>query len=125
MDDETVELMNTPRCGVKDIVGHGATTKRRRRKRYALQGSRWRTKTLTYRITKYPGTDRLSKSKVDREIKRAFDLWEEQTDLKFERKNSGSVHIQIRFEKGEHGDGKLTTVINYYTLTQSLKPGPA
>jgi len=26
-------------------------------------------------------------------------------DIKFERKETGSVHIDIRFEKGEHGDG--------------------
>ena len=35
LDEKTVELMKTPRCGVKDIVGKGATT---RKKRYALQG---------------------------------------------------------------------------------------
>ncbi len=56
LDEETVELMNTPRCGVRDIIGPG--TQARRKKRYALQGSRWRTKNLTYRITKYPGTSR-------------------------------------------------------------------
>ena len=36
LDEKTVQLMNTPRCGVKDIVGKGLTT--RRKKRYALQG---------------------------------------------------------------------------------------
>ena len=35
LDQDTVELMKTPRCGVKDIVGRGSTT---RKKRYALQG---------------------------------------------------------------------------------------
>ena len=35
LDQVTVELMNTPRCGVKDVVGKGATA---RKKRYALQG---------------------------------------------------------------------------------------
>ena len=35
LDEKTVELMKTPRCGVKDIVGKGATA---RKKRYALQG---------------------------------------------------------------------------------------
>ena len=35
LDQGTVELMNTPRCGVKDVVGKGATA---RKKRYALQG---------------------------------------------------------------------------------------
>merc|ERR1711892_1264411 len=71
LDDLTVELMQTPRCGVRDIIGHGATA--RRKKRYVLQGSRWRVNELTYRVTKYPSTDRLSK------------------------RDSGSVHIEIRF----------------------------
>ncbi len=83
-----------PRCGVPDIVGHGSDA--RRKKRYALQGSRWKTDTISYRVTKYPSTSRLSKSEVDGQIKEAFTLWEQQTNLKFQRKNSGSVHIEIR-----------------------------
>lgn len=35
LDGETLEMMNTPRCGVKDKVGFGANA---RKKRYALQG---------------------------------------------------------------------------------------
>ena len=31
VDEETKELMNTPRCGVKDLVGPGALMKRRKR----------------------------------------------------------------------------------------------
>ena len=31
LDDLTVELMDTPRCGVKDIIGHGATARRKKR----------------------------------------------------------------------------------------------
>ena len=31
LDPVTVELMGTPRCGVRDIIGHGATAKRRKR----------------------------------------------------------------------------------------------
>jgi hypothetical protein len=34
LDSKTVEMMERPRCGVKDIVGHGS----RRERRYALQG---------------------------------------------------------------------------------------
>ena len=34
LDDETVRMMNKPRCGVKDIVGKSASM---RKKRYALQ----------------------------------------------------------------------------------------
>ena len=35
LDDNTLDMMKKPRCGVKDIVGKGVTT---RKKRYALQG---------------------------------------------------------------------------------------
>ena len=31
LDDLTVELMETPRCGVRDIIGHGATARRKKR----------------------------------------------------------------------------------------------
>ena len=103
LDDETVKMMNMPRCGVKDSVGSGSDDhgqgRRRRRKRYALQGSRWRVKELTYKISKYPSDSDLSRSDVDAEIKKALSVWSEHTDLKFIRKRSGKVHIDIRFEK--------------------------
>ena len=35
LDRATVEMMERPRCGVKDVMGHGAG----REKRYALQGN--------------------------------------------------------------------------------------
>ena len=47
LDPVTVELMGTPRCGVRDKEREGK--KNRRTKRYVLQGSRWQTKHLTYR----------------------------------------------------------------------------
>lgn len=67
-----------------------------------LSGSRWKTKSLTYKISKYP--PKLAKKDVDKEISRAFGVWSEYTDLKFTPTN-GNVHIEIRFEEGEHGDG--------------------
>jgi len=102
LDQGTVELMNTPRCGVKDVVGKGATA---RKKRYALQGSRWKVRNLTYKISKYPTTNRLSASEVDKEIRKALQVWSDVTDLTFEQRQSGQVHIDVRFEEGEHGDG--------------------
>jgi len=103
LDPVTVELMGTPRCGVNDIIGHGATA--RRKKRFVLQGSRWRVNHLTYRITRYPSTARLSKRDVDETTAKAFNVWQDATGLTFEQRPSGSVHIEIRFEKYEHGDG--------------------
>ena len=68
----TESVMRIPRCGVVDmaVVGGGAVTEvedseveadtedpgeerlLRRHKRYALHGSRWKTKTLTYRVSR-------------------------------------------------------------------------
>ena len=72
LDKQTVELIGTPRCGVPDVLeeqlvddqeildigdkeeqgGENVTSSYfpTRRKRYALQGSRWRTKSLTYKV---------------------------------------------------------------------------
>ncbi|XP_018010336.1 matrix metalloproteinase-2 isoform X2 [Hyalella azteca] len=101
LDQETVEMMNRPRCGNRDIIGHGPNT--RRRKRYALQGSRWRVRDLTYQISKYPTG--LKASDVDEEVANAFKVWEDVSNLTFRPTTTGKVHIDIRFEKGEHGDG--------------------
>ncbi|XP_057652121.1 matrix metalloproteinase-14-like isoform X2 [Diorhabda carinulata] len=98
LDEKTKAVMTLPRCGVKDKVGTGDN----RAKRYALQGSRWKVKDLTYKISKYPNN--LKRSDVDKEIQRAFNVWTEYTDLTFTPKKN-QVHIEIRFESGEHGDG--------------------
>lgn len=93
IDEETMHFMSLPRCGVHDKVGFGNAN---RAKRYALQGSRWRVKALTYKIVKYP--KRLKKVDVEDEIQRAFAVWSEYTDLTFTLKASGPVHIEIKYE---------------------------
>jgi len=102
LDNQTIHLMNMPRCGVKDKVGKGTAA---RKKRYALQGSRWKVRDITYRISQYPSNSKLKKHEVDAEIKSALEVWSTVTDLKFLQRQSGKVHLDISFEKGEHGDG--------------------
>ncbi|KAI1287313.1 Matrix metalloproteinase-16 [Halotydeus destructor] len=101
LDEETVKLMNTPRCGMSDSPHH--LHDHRRSKRYALQGSKWRRMDLTYRISKYPR--KIKKSVADREIARAFKVWSDVTPMNFIPKTEGRVHIDIRFVISEHGDG--------------------
>lgn len=83
--------MSLPRCGVRDKVGFGSDS---RSKRYALQGSRWKVKALTYRISKYP--KKLERNAVDQEIAKAFAVWSGHTDLTFTAKRTSPVHIDIR-----------------------------
>ncbi|KAI5694140.1 hypothetical protein M8J75_011375 [Diaphorina citri] len=100
LDDDTLHMMTLPRCGVRDKVGFASDP---RSKRYALQGSRWRVKDLTYKISKYPRV--LGRHETDEVIRKAFQVWADVTPLTFTAKKSGQVHIEIRFERDEHGDG--------------------
>ena len=60
---------------------------------------------ITYKISKYPRYSSLSRDQVDQEIARAWRVWSDVTELTFEQKQSGRVHVEIRFEDGAHGDG--------------------
>ena len=43
---------------------------------------------------------------VKRVLRRAFDVWETQSPLKFVYKPRGKADIEILFAKGAHGDGE-------------------
>lgn len=105
VDGLTVKYMQMPRCGNKDRNGKGENGKRRRRKRYALQGSKWRRQELTYRISQYPTRFLYKKHEVDGQIEKAFKIWSQVAPIDFVVKKEGRVHIDIRFASGEHGDG--------------------
>lgn len=109
VDGQTIKFMQMPRCGNKDMSGKGAENgkrkRRRRKKRYALQGSKWRRQELTYRISQYPTKFLSRKHEVDRQIERAFKIWSQVAPIDFVVSPSGKVHIDIRFASGEHGDG--------------------
>ncbi|CAL8075143.1 unnamed protein product [Orchesella dallaii] len=90
-----------------------------RHKRYVTQGSRWKVNPLTYNISKYPPESVLSRETVDREIEAAFRMWQEVSNLTFKREFQGKVHIEIKFERENHGDeepfdGKGKTTAHAY-----------
>ncbi|KAK3586496.1 hypothetical protein CHS0354_033519 [Potamilus streckersoni] len=99
MDEETRRMMQLPRCGVKDPIGTGDAA---RKKRYALHGSKWEKRDLTYRISHY--TRQLLRDKVQEEIQKAFDIWSKVAPINFRRQDSGNVDIDVRFMSGPHGD---------------------
>lgn len=92
LDNETARMMSLPRCGIKDTHGD-----------YALEGSKWYNKDITYKVTKYPR--RIDKKTVDREIERAFRVWSDVIPVNFISKKKGRVHIDIRFVVYRHRDG--------------------
>lgn len=78
-----------------DIFGGGTQTSGAG---FLLPGSRWRSLALTYRVTSYPDPAVISAEDVDQEIREAFRLWSDVTDLTFTKRGYGPVHIEIRFE---------------------------
>ena len=129
LDDLTLNTMKLPRCGNPDIintensVNEDSTLKNLfRKKRYALQGSKWLKYNIKYKISKYPMINSLTKDQIDSEIARAFELWGSVSQLKFEQirdQNSRfgtffgvdqslnkPVDIEIKFETGYHGDSE-------------------
>lgn len=112
LDDRTREMMQAPRCGVPDIVDPDLTFRalpsatahpRYRAKRYALQGSKWRVKDVTWRVSK-PTSD-MPLERTAEVLGRALQVWADVSQLEFTRKRQGDAHIEVRFEKYEHGDG--------------------
>jgi hypothetical protein len=57
------------------------------------------------RVLSYPAPGRVSRADVDQAVSQAFAMWEEVTGLTFQRLDRGKVHIEIRFDRYEHGDG--------------------
>jgi len=70
--------------------------------KYQVQGSRWRKKNLSYRVTRY--SQKLTRAQVDADVRKAFSFWSAATTLKFFNRNSGDVDIQIGFFTFRHGD---------------------
>ena len=56
-----------------------------------IPGSRWKVEKISYKISRYPTTKKLTNADVDSEIKKALDVWGEYTNLSFEKKDVGQV----------------------------------
>ncbi|MFQ5649520.1 MAG: DUF6623 family protein [bacterium] len=92
LDDQTLNLMQQPRCGCPDMA------------EFANTGRRWPTTNLTYGFQEF--TPDLPKVQVIRAIEQALSLWQAVTPLCFRRvAMSSSPDIVIRFAAGAHGDG--------------------
>ena len=58
---------------------------------FLIPGSRWKVEKISYKISRYPTTKKLTNADVDSEIKKALDVWGEYTNLSFEKKDVGQV----------------------------------
>ncbi|XP_070761390.1 transforming growth factor beta regulator 1 isoform X1 [Enoplosus armatus] len=92
LNNETVEVMKAPRCGVSDISRYG----------HFPGKPKWEKRLITYRITRY--TPDLTQSQVDATIAQAFQLYSDVIPRDFKQVYSGTADIMILFKGGYHGD---------------------
>uniref|UniRef100_A0A673BQ27 Matrix metallopeptidase 20b (enamelysin) n=1 Tax=Sphaeramia orbicularis TaxID=375764 RepID=A0A673BQ27_9TELE len=91
LDTETLEVMNSPRCGVPDVDEYSH-----------IQGTRWNKNVITYSIGRY--TRDLPRSTVDSLIESAFSVWARASSLTFVKSRTHNADIMVEFVTYGHGD---------------------
>ncbi|XP_014392669.1 PREDICTED: matrix metalloproteinase-25 [Myotis brandtii] len=106
LDPVTMATMHKPRCSLPDVLGV-AELVRRRRRRYALSGSIWKKRTLTWRIHSFPRSSALSQETVRTLMHHALAAWGIESGLKFREVGSQGppeADILIDFVRAYHQD---------------------
>ncbi|KAM8947178.1 matrix metalloproteinase-9 [Pelodytes ibericus] len=92
LDQETIDAMRAPRCGVPDIG-----------KFNTFEGElKWDHNEITYRVLNY--SPDLDPDVIDDAFERAFSVWSAVTPLTFTRIYRGESDIEILFGSDNHGD---------------------
>ncbi|XP_044026130.1 collagenase 3-like isoform X2 [Siniperca chuatsi] len=92
LNEETVEVVKAPRCGVPDI---------NRYEHFPFK-PKWGKRLITYRITQY--TPDLTQRQVDATIAQAFQLYSDVIPLDFKQIYNDTADIMILFTVKYHGD---------------------
>ncbi|MED6236281.1 hypothetical protein ATANTOWER_006948 [Ataeniobius toweri] len=91
LDTETLDVMQSPRCGVPDVEEYSH-----------IQGTSWNKNVITYSIGRY--TRDLGRSTVDSLIESAFGVWARASGLTFTRTYTRNADIMVEFVTYAHGD---------------------
>ncbi|NIG57934.1 matrix metalloproteinase-27 [Pontoporia blainvillei] len=110
-NEETLEIMGKPRCGVPDTGNFMITP----------GNPKWKQTDLTYRIINY--TPDLSEAEVETALEKAFKLWSLVSPLNFTKTSQEEADIKIAFLQGDHGDNSPFDGPNGI-LAHAFQPGP-
>ncbi|XP_068451546.1 matrix metalloproteinase-17b [Clinocottus analis] len=111
VDEETMALMNSPRCSLPDQDNaskstanqEGSNARKRKRKRAI---SMWTHRNINWRLRSYPSSSHLSRETIRSLVFYALRVWAEPTPLELhEVGSSQSADLQVDFLHGYHGDG--------------------
>jgi matrix metalloproteinase-14 (membrane-inserted) len=112
LDAATLQAMRLPRCANIDVVPlasqplalHDTESDSSSSQQSSQQSGKWRKRKLTWRVTKYSDQG-MPEELVHLSLRRAFAVWEEFADLTFIMVETGVPDLEIRWERGDHGDG--------------------
>ncbi|KAJ7984490.1 hypothetical protein DPEC_G00355360 [Dallia pectoralis] len=108
LDEDTLFLMNTPRCSLPDVVGTEDMLKRRK-KRYALSGLRWDRTDLTWSVHSYPNPSLSNSVSNPKEVVRILTLalkaWSDAAPISFRQLSGSDGDIRVSFSRSLHDDG--------------------
>lgn len=101
LDNKTIELLKTPRCGNPDVVAPNVS---RRHKRFVIGGEGWRKRKLTWHLANW--TNKLwNGSIVATELVRAFNVWSTYSRLEFvHTEDYYNADMVVAFGRYSHGD---------------------
>ncbi|XP_006897556.1 PREDICTED: matrix metalloproteinase-25 [Elephantulus edwardii] len=104
MDARTLATMHKPRCSLPDVMGVAGLVRRRRR--YALSGSVWKKRTLTWRVHSFPQRSQLNQDTVRTLMQYALNAWGVESGLKFQElgPQDPEPDILIDFARAYHQD---------------------
>ncbi|ROL50214.1 Matrix metalloproteinase-17 [Anabarilius grahami] len=110
LDEETVQLMQTPRCSLPDeddqtiqlSALHGDMENQRMKRAV----STWTRRNINWRLRSYPLSSKLSREMIRSLVYYALRVWADPTLLEFhEVRGPEGADLQIDFLNGPHGDG--------------------
>lgn len=99
LDNDTLALMQQPRCGVADVLRDKSG---KRSKRFVLGPKGWNKRSITFFIANWSG--KLSEEIVAKYITLGLETWGRYANLQFKRVNSPEADIIVAFGRGYHGD---------------------
>ncbi|XP_031623107.1 matrix metalloproteinase-2-like [Contarinia nasturtii] len=102
LDEPTIKLLTSPRCGVADITKHSSVLNHSRAKRFILGSRGWMKRRLTYYIQNW--SPKVGEDKVAEGMKKAFKLWSKYSNLQFVRVFESNADIIVSFGSRYHGD---------------------
>ncbi|XP_060081237.1 matrix metalloproteinase-19-like [Ylistrum balloti] len=106
INDETLHKMRQPRCGFPDNLVPAAPQNLVRPQEYNAPGNKWKKNSVTWNVLKH--SNQLTEGIQKLALRNAFKYWSDVSPLQF-RETSGTPDIEIKFESGNHGDGRANS----------------